>query len=270
MRRESESKAEADEDDADVLHGVVGEQPLEVVLHQRAEHAEHAGDAGKADHQDAPPPRRRTQQVEDDGHEAVHGDLGHHAAHQGGDVAGGSRVGQRQPHVQRHQSGLGPGADQHEDQDDAGEGRRGGPDLGEGIAATTAGEQAEGQQQRERAEARHDDVDVTCAPVLGIGVVRHHQRPGRQRHELPGDEEGEGVVSQDDQVHAAEECRIERQHPAGRLLMLAIADGKQAGTGAAEVHHHQKERAERVHAVVRADPRQADGEPHRRRGKRPR
>ena len=101
-------------------------------------------------------------------------------------------------------------------------------------------------------------------------MVRHHQRPGRQRHELPGDEEGEGVVSQDDQVHAAEECRIERQHPARRLLMLAVADGKQAGTGAAEVHHHQKERAERVHAVVRADPWQADGEPHRRRGKRPR
>ena len=50
VRRERERQAEADEDDADILDGVVGEQPLEVVLHQRAEHAEHAGDAGERDH----------------------------------------------------------------------------------------------------------------------------------------------------------------------------------------------------------------------------
>ena len=146
----------------------------------------------------------------------------------------------------------------------------GGSDLGEGVAAAAAGKQAECQQQRQRAEARHDDVDVAGAPVLGIAVVRHHQRPGRQRHELPGDQEGEGVVGQDDEVHAAEECRIEGQHAAGRRLVLAVADGKQAGAGAAEVQHHEKERGQRIHAEVRADPRQPDGKQHRRRGSRSR
>ena len=59
-------------------------------------------------------------------------------------------------------------------------------------------------------------------------VVRHHQRPGGQRHELPGDEEGEGVVGQHDEVHAGEERRIEWQHAPRRFLVLAIADGEQA------------------------------------------
>ena len=75
------------------------------------------------DHDDAPPPGRRPDEIEDDAHEAVDGDLGHHAAHQGGDVAGRGRVGERQPHVQRHQAGLGAGAEQDQDQDQAGEGR---------------------------------------------------------------------------------------------------------------------------------------------------
>ena len=56
VRRKGEREAEADEDDADILDGVVGEQPLEVVLHQGAQHAEHTGDAGNRDHDDAPPP----------------------------------------------------------------------------------------------------------------------------------------------------------------------------------------------------------------------
>ena len=37
LKRERE--AEADEDDADVLDRVIGEQPLQIVLHQRVEHA---------------------------------------------------------------------------------------------------------------------------------------------------------------------------------------------------------------------------------------
>ena len=42
VRLEGEREAEPDEDDADVLHRVIGEQPLEIVLHQRIEHAHHA------------------------------------------------------------------------------------------------------------------------------------------------------------------------------------------------------------------------------------
>ena len=261
VRREGERETEADEDDADVLDRVIGEQPLDVVLHQGAEHAEQAGDAGERDDEDAPPPGRRAVEVEDDADEAVDGDLGHHPAHQRRDVAGRGRVGERQPDMQRHQARLRAGAEEDQDQDQSGE--RGGraAHLGERVSAAAAGEQSEGEQQAERAEARHDDVDVAGAPVLGIAVMRHHQRPGRQRHELPGDEEREGVVGQHDEVHAGQKRRVERQHPAGRLLVRAVAEGKEARAGAAEIGHGEKERGERIDAEIRADPWQAERQP---------
>ena len=42
--------------------------------------------------------------------------------------------------------------------------------------------------------------------------------------------------------------------------MRAVADGEQAGAGAAQIGDEEKEGAERVHAEMRADPRQADGQ----------
>ena len=46
LRLEGQGKAEADEDDADILNRVVGEQTLQIVLHQRVQDPQHAGDAG--------------------------------------------------------------------------------------------------------------------------------------------------------------------------------------------------------------------------------
>jgi len=46
-----------------------------------------------------------------------------------------------------------------------------------GVRAFGSGEQTEGKQQRERAEARHDDIDVACAQIRPHMVVGHHQRP---------------------------------------------------------------------------------------------
>src|SRR5713101_353030 len=97
MRREGEGETKADEDDADILHGVVGEQALEVVLHQRAEYPEHASDAGKRDDDDAPPPGRYAAEVKNDTDEAVDCDLGHDPAHQRRNMAGRCRMRQWQP-----------------------------------------------------------------------------------------------------------------------------------------------------------------------------
>ena len=52
-------------------------------------------------------------------------------------------------------------------------------DRREGVAAVGADQQTEGEQQRERAEARHDQVDVAGAGVVADLVVRHDQGPGR-------------------------------------------------------------------------------------------
>ncbi len=65
---EGERQTEADEDDADILDRVIGEQALEVVLHQRIEHAHHRGDAAQredhqADHQLGGPSRSKTMRM---------------------------------------------------------------------------------------------------------------------------------------------------------------------------------------------------------------
>ncbi len=51
--------ANAECDDADVLHTVIGEQALEVVLSQRMQHSRHARDRADQDQDRAPPRGRR-------------------------------------------------------------------------------------------------------------------------------------------------------------------------------------------------------------------
>src|SRR5262249_940037 len=77
----------SDENDPDVLNRVIREQPLEVVLHQCVKHAHHRGDSAERQHQHAPPPGGRADEVEYDAHEAVDGDFRHDPAHQRRDVA---------------------------------------------------------------------------------------------------------------------------------------------------------------------------------------
>ena len=89
-------------------------------------------------------------------------------------------------------------------------------------------------------------------------MVRHDQRPRGQRHELPGDQKGEGVVGEHDQIHAGEKGREERQHPFRRSLVAAVTEREEAGAVRAEIDHDQEERRERIEAEMRADPRQPD------------
>ena len=50
-------------------------------------------------------------------------------------------------------------------------------DRGEGERAVGAGEQAEGEKERERAETRHDNIDVAGMQVLALAIMRHDQSP---------------------------------------------------------------------------------------------
>ena len=111
---ERQPKTQTDEDDADVLDGVIGEQALEIVLHQRMQDAQDRAGAAEEEHDAARPPGGRAHEVEHDANEAVHRDLGHHAAHERGHVAWCGRMRERQPDVQRHESGLGAGAEQRQ------------------------------------------------------------------------------------------------------------------------------------------------------------
>ncbi len=125
------------------------------------------------------------------------------------------------------------------------------------VSAVRSGEQAEREQQCECAEARHHQIDIARAHVLFDLVVRHHQRPRRKRHELPTEQEGEGVVGEDDEVHPGEEERVEGQNPLRRVLMPAIAERVEARHRGPEIDHHQEEGGQRIEPEMCADPRQA-------------
>ena len=112
VRLERQREAKADKDDADIFDRVIGEKPLQIVLHQRVEHAHNGRYSRDCEHHDAPPPGRTAGEIEGDPHEAINGDLGHDAAHQGGDMARRRRVCERKPDMQRHDAGLRSGADE--------------------------------------------------------------------------------------------------------------------------------------------------------------
>ena len=212
VRFEGKCKAEPDEDDPDVLHGMVRKQALEIVLHQRIKHAHHRRDATEREYDHAPPPGRRADEIEYDAHETVDGDLRHDPAHQRRNMTGGGRMRERQPDVQRHEACLGAGADQREDQNGGRERGRGlgSTDVIKGIATVWSCQQPEGKQQGNGPEACHDQVEVACPHVVDDAVMRHDQRPGRQRHELPRHQKCERIIGEHDDVHAGEESWIER------------------------------------------------------------
>ena len=88
--------------------------------------------------------------------------------------------------------------------------------------------------------------------------MRHHQRPGRERHELPGEQEGEGIVGDDDEGHAGEEQRIEGQDALRRRFVPAVAERVKARRAPAEIDHREEEGRERVETEMRADPGKAE------------
>jgi len=137
---------------------------------------------------------------------------------------------QRQPDMQRHEAGFRSGTEQREAKYKRGDrgGWRRGADRLERVAAVCASKRAECEQQRDRADARHHQIDVAGLDVVGIAMMRHHERAGGERHELPRHQEREGVIGEHNEVHAGKERRVERQHALRRFLVPAIAECEQA------------------------------------------
>jgi hypothetical protein len=170
------------------------------------------------------------------------------------------RVRERQPDMQRDEAGLRArtGERQHENQGGRERLRVVRADRLERVVALGPCKHAEGEQQGQRAEGRHDQIDVAGAGIFRRGVVGHHQRPGRQRHELPGHQKRKGVIRQHDQVHAGEIGRKIWQHPQWSGLVPAIAEGVEACQRTAQVGNDEKECRQRIQAKVRTQPGQAD------------
>ncbi len=81
--------------------------------------------------------------------------------------------------MKRREACLGAGACERENQNQRGErrGRMSIADVHEGVAAIRTRQETECEQERERAETRHHQIDVAGADVVRVAVMRHHQRP---------------------------------------------------------------------------------------------
>ena len=160
----------------------------------------------------------------------------------------------------RRQPRLGAGADQGERENrsrDPGR-RRMAAHRPESEVAGGAAEQAEGEQQGEGPERRHENIDIAGADVVAFAMMGHDQGPGGERHQLPGKQEGIGVVGEDDEIHRRHEQREKGQHAALRAFMAAIAERVEARGGGAEIDDGQEEGGQGVDAEMGAEPRQAE------------
>ena len=109
--------ADSEEDDPDIFHAVVGEEPLDIVLHQGVQNAEDGRDRTDRDDGHSPPLRSRAGDIQDDPDQPVDSGLDHDAGHQGRDV--GRRNGMRpgEPGMQGDDPRLGAEPDDGKDED---------------------------------------------------------------------------------------------------------------------------------------------------------
>ncbi len=82
-----------------------------------------------------------------------------------------------------------------------------------------------------------------------------------ERHQLPGEQEDEGVIGEDDQRHAGEEGGNERDHAGGLGFVASVADCVDAGAGASEADEHQKRGRQGIEPEIHPDPGQAQRQP---------
>ena len=99
-----DERAEAKQNNADVFQGVVSQQALDIMFHQRVQPVDKGGNHSQHQQQHAPPQRwHATGQRH--GQDAVQTDLHHHCRKQRGGRGAGARMRLRRPAVQRDHPG---------------------------------------------------------------------------------------------------------------------------------------------------------------------
>ena len=248
---EDDGRAHAEQNDPDVLHAVIGQEPLEVVLDERVEDAEEGGSRADEEEDRAPPRRPLAEPVEAHAQEAVDAQLDHDARHEGRHVTRGRGMGQRQPDVERNEARLRPEAEGEEGEGEGPESRRQRGrhprPVGETVASREMGEQEHPRQQAGEARVRDEGVDPARprhAAVVGVG---HHEKVRAEGRELPGHEEGEDVPGDRHESHAGQEAGVgdsETGQPSPPVV--EVADGVDRAGHGGPPDEDEEERGEPV------------------------
>ncbi len=248
-------RAQAQQDDADVLDRGVGQQTLDVVLRGREDRAPQAGRGARREQHEA----RRAQfgqaaQGGRDAQDAVYARLDHHARHERRDVRRGCGVCLRQPHVHGEEAGF-----HAESREEEHEERQRAP-LGEAVAqrgevarAARGVEPHEAHDQQRESYVHHQQVGERRAQHLApLGVVEDQQERGHG-HQLPAEEERVAAVrayhAQHGEAHRGQGGVVERY--VGRRLvgerMLEVAVRVEHRGDGPDGDHEREERREGVH-----------------------
>ena len=148
---ENQSRAQAHENDPDILDAVVRQEPFEIVLHQGIQDAENGGDDSDDEHQQSGPGWHASQRIQENAGHAIDSGLDHDAGKQRRDIARCDRVGRRQPDMEGNDTRL--NAESQEEQNKrggllaAGQMGCGGAEAGEFGAAAGVDQQSKTQQQ---------------------------------------------------------------------------------------------------------------------------
>jgi hypothetical protein len=230
--RPDQGQPEADEDDADVFDAVVSEQAFQVVLADRERDAQGARNHAQPQ-DDGAPLGRRVRQQRRDPDDAVDAHLEDDAGQERRDVAGRHRVGAGQPDVQGHHARLQPEPGQREGEDRrrrAG-GQRPLPHRGQRERAARRAQQGEEGEQAEGRDVGRHEINPAGLPHLGVVVFRGDQEVGGQRHDLPAEQEQDGVAGDDEQRHAGRQEAVEQAQLPAVVRVLDLLPVAQAVHG---------------------------------------
>ena len=260
--------AETEEDDADVLDAVIRQEALEIVLHERIQHAQHRREPSQRDDEHAPREPRHTKAECADAHDSVDAGLDEHAGHQRGNAARRGRMRLRQPDVQRNDARLHAEAEEEEreqpvthrpSRDIARQQRR--EREGTGYRC----QRQEARDQTAGADVRHHEIQKGGAPVRAILMLGRDERRGGQRHQLPGEEKGDHITSGEHDFDGADEHVEGHADEHGTLAEMPVPDVSDAVERDRNGNHgenHEKPRRQPVHRVTERELRRPMDEKH--------
>ncbi len=250
-----------EQDDADVFDAVIGEEALEVVLHQRIEHAENGRQSADQKDEDAPRQSRQTQTKGAEPNDAVDPSLDQDAGHQRRNTAGRGGMRFRQPDVQWDDARLHGEAEKEKHEDGIPHGTRddvAGEEHRERDRPRRGRQDEERRHQRARRHVRHHQIQVRRPPSGAYLVLRRHQRGRGQCHQLPGEEEGDHVAGDEDELDGEEqdvEGDAEKHGPLIERRMARVADAEERDRHGEHRQHHEEPGRQGVDRIAQGESR---------------
>ena len=236
MGAQQQARTDRERDDPEVLHGRVREQALEVALEERVDDAAERGEGAEREHGCSDPRGRSADPLDQHSDQAIGRDGDHHAAHQRRDVGRGERVRARQPRVHRHQPGLRAEAHDRRERDHGLDGR-----SAVECRRVSDGALACRQEQRDpgadAAEVRDRDIREDGSPRRLVASADQDQRRRNERHQLPEEQEREGIPGArdtDQREHEGRRERADRAPLARRVEVRRCVHERRAGGQADE------------------------------------